>query len=262
VGESSVSIPVEQAFPAPPDVAVVGEVPGGAVFPCTPQIPRGAPVRNRTEWLIPFAFTQGQQLRITRIRVALPVFLEEGELDKGEVVDKSETKFKTEGEVNEEEARSHRSDTSTTWIGYETRYEKITTTVVPIPGTALTLVTNTHTASERSVLPVTVTVIARLTGPDGPIWSSSWDVPLHYAHGEAGHAFGTGTIEEYIDLNNGLTINPEQPLTLALLVSVPSTVKSNIQIGPEFNTGTGLFVVAPNGEVELYYETEPVAINK
>jgi hypothetical protein len=261
-GASSLSIEIGQAYPMPPDIPEAGRVPGGALVPCTPFAPE-LPTVSRNQWRLDFPFTQGFALTLRRIQVALPVFLLELGLELQKATTKTVTRYKTGKEAEEANEGAggyvNRSEELQT-IGYATRYERIwqTTSSKFVPSLEAEHTSEIHT--ERSILPVTVQVVARLIGPEGLIWSESYDVPIHYVQGIApGTAAGSGRIDAYADLNNPIAIDPAKSYGLELLMAIPTSVGTNTQLGIEIVNGS---FVQGKGEVVFFYDLQTAPVGK
>lgn len=257
-GASFLTVGVPRAQPLPPDIAVQAQVPGGKLLPCTPFAP--SDIVNRTEYRLPFPVPQGNVLTVRRIHLKLPVFIEEDELEKQVTVEITKTKYETnaEREAAFKSKGGHvTSSESHVAIGPNRAYERITSTkaFVGFEG-ELVLLEETVTTTERSVLPSTVAVVARLNGPEGEIWSEAFEVPCRYVEGAAGKGIGTGTLDSYADLQNGITMYPEKTYSLALFVLVPAAVKTSPVLG-------ALAPFAPgDGAITLFYDVETVPVGK
>jgi hypothetical protein len=250
-GRDYAAIPVPKAQPEPPDVQEAGRVPGGVLVPCTPA--PGAQTSRRTSYVIKF---QGVRAEITRILVKLPVWLEEKEVEETpHATTETRQSFETEAEASHAANYRVTQEEEITPQGYEQPFESKKTTSTAFAQTNKLIVEDT-TAIKRSVLPTTVTVVARISGPEGPVWSQSFDVLLHPVKGEPPHTIGTGLLEQYVDLDNNIPIDAEKVYGLELLVFVPSKAASNIQIGTIGEDQEG------EGEVVLFYVYETGPVNK
>jgi hypothetical protein len=158
-----------------------------------------------------------------------------------------------------EASLSTKTETIENWAS-DKHYTKVTTTTVKslVGSTVRSTVT---TVTEESVLPINVTVVARLIGPDGELWSDSFSVPMRYYQGNPGAAIGTGTLDAYADLNNGIDLNPAHLYSLALFIFVPTSAATltHPQLGVEMK---GAEAVLGNGEITLLYDIETVPVGK
>lgn len=261
-GSSYLTVPIPRAQPEPPDVTVAGTVPGGKVIPCTPLQTSG--VVNRTQYRLSFPFRQGVRITIRRIHLKLPMSLEEVVSEKQELVVADFTVYKTEAEAQEaaEGLGGFASETETQRPpSYSESSERVKTKNTIARVGAITKVLRAIT-TERSILPITMTVIARLIGPDGEMWSDSFDVPMHFtgAVGPGNLPIGTGNIDAYADLQNGLVLDPDQRYSLALLVFVPSSVATSPVLGLELDPAKK--PVAGDGEMTLWYDVETGSVGK
>lgn len=263
-GASYLAVPI-QAFPQVPDITVAEHMPGGILLPAAPG-PGGPPVTtiNRNQYRLQFPVQQGNELTLRRIHIKSPVFLAELSIETVITTGEAETLFFNEEEAKQAfEGKGGRASfvLTTAGIGPTTRYEKVKTVhgyeLRGVPKRELIQLNETRT--ERSVLPITVTVVARLIGPDGELWSDSFEVPLSYVLGGAGSAVGTGTLDAYADLTNPISISPEKPHSLALLVFIPAAVATNTALGFAVKNGS---VINEPGEVTLFYDVEAVPVGK
>lgn len=257
-GASQVAVAVPHALPREPDIPAITAVPGGVLVPCSIEAPNKV---NRNDVRVPFTPTQGARVIVRRIHLSLPVWLTEKELEKQESTDESNVKYKSEAEaIKAAEGLPENGTTNKTVpISPATAYEQ-TATQVENSRVVAQVFTKTKTKVNRSVLPVTVTVVARLNGPEGEVWSESFAVPLRYVQGNPGTtATGVGAIDAYADLVNGLELNPEQAYSLALLIQIPAAVKTDARIGLEVINGAS---VVGKGEVTFFYDVETTPVGK
>lgn len=259
MGASYLTITVEQALPKPPDVAAEGKVPGGQLIPCTPQYPEGQALANRTGYRLAFGLQQGSYVTLRRIHLQLPVYVGETGFEKTTQTTKQEKRKETKaGEPPEYEPIESQSISP---IGFDSRYEKkVTTYKVKVTGPVVT--EEEEMTISRSVLPITVTVVVRLYTPDGVAWTESFEVPVHYAFGAAGAAVGVGLLDSYADLTNPIPIDPGARNFIQVSVFIPSSVKTNTQIGVEINTEKAEAFAGSTGEITLLYDLETGPVGK
>jgi hypothetical protein len=260
IGESQLQLDVLQALPKPPDVKEEGRVPGGQLTPLSPA--QGAPTCRRNEYLLAFQSPQGTRLAIKRIHLRLPVYLEERELESQTTSDESNAKYRTEAQaISAAESLPENGTTNATnsAISPEAPYQH-TSTHLESSRILSQVFQSTKQVVTRSVLPVTIQVLAAIMGPDGQIWSESFDVPINYVRGTPASAIGTGLIDTYADLTNALPIDPTKVYGLAFYVRIPTTVTTNTQLGIE-NEGGGA-TVGKNSSVTLFYDIESAPIGK
>ena len=260
-GMSSLTVLTPWALPQRPDVAVENQVPGGILLPCTPYPPGEVPVVNRTQYRLEFPFTQGQQLTVRRIHVKLPVGLGEREFEVSNVKTIETKKYKTTGERDEAANFTGGLPTNTnhiTPISQSAPYEQVLGSVTYSPKFGEGLEVITEETVSRSVLPITMMVVVRLFGPDGEMWAESYEVPMHYVTGKMGGGWGQGAIDSYADLNNGIPLDGEKIYSLGLEVLVPTSVKTDPQLGFALEAGT-----APGkGAVTFFYDIESTTVGK
>jgi hypothetical protein len=263
IGESYLTVPVPQALPKPPDVAIEGQVPGGVLLPCTPATAEaGSVVANRNQYRLAFPVQQGTRLSLKRIHLAIPVLVAEFELEKQETTTKSKTRYKTEAEGKEAAEAKGGQPTITESVkpvGPRDPYERQIINTSYLLEETVFVRTTIQDAVYRSVLGTTVTVVARIVGPDGEIWSESFEVPVRWVFGEPPNGNGGGRLDAYADLTNPITVYPDKSYSLALLLFIPSSVKCNAQLGVEIRNNAE---VVGEGAVTLFYDVEPVAVGK
>lgn len=252
-GRSNIAVAVPQALPLPPDVAKLGEVPGGILIPCTDSSkPAGG-----AQALYPLTF-QGIRASVNRISLRLPVWMEELLNEKSSSENVVTTQYHTE-KLAEEAALAEGgplvlSEIHVTpkTVDQRLEIEEIENAYI-LEKAAFRVRKSEIVKRQWSVLPVTVTVVARIIGPEGTIWSQGFDVPLRFQKQAAGGGPGTGVLESYVDLTNGLPIDCEKRYSLELLIFVPTGVKTNTQLGLEtVNEKT----FAGTGGVVIYYDYE------
>lgn len=255
-GRSSITIPVPRALPQPPDVAVLGEVPGGVLVPVTDATkPAGG-----AQALYPLTF-QGVRAAINRITLRLPVWLEELANETASSENSVTTQYNSE-KAAEENATTvggpvvlFETHVIPSTVDQRLEIEEIENAFI-LEKAAWRVRKSEIVKRAWSVLPMTATVVARIVGPEGTIWSQGFDVPLRLQKLPAGGGPGTGVLEAYVDLTNGLPIDCEKRYSLQLLIFVPAGVKTNAQLGREVVNGK--FVVGTGGVVIYYdYETGP-----
>jgi hypothetical protein len=252
------TIPIYQALPMAPDVPVEAEVPGGQITPCTLKHPAEG-LYKRNGILLPFPFHDGFQLSVVRIHVSLPVWVGENEPEKNKTEDLTVLNFGSEKEREEYEkaGRSYKSSRLTN-PGYGVRYEQEEDETEIVKTSGVTVDQNVKATIERGVLPVEVTVFIRVYGPDGQLWAGSDSTPVEYLGGGGGSSTGAGHIDFDTDLTNPLELAGDRIYWMQLLIFVPTSVKSNPQIGSEGVDGQP----GTTGEVTFLYDVEPVAVGK
>jgi hypothetical protein len=256
-GASQLLIPVPQAVAAPPDVITELQVPGGVTVPLTPSTASGTPRIRRNQARIDFQAQQGTTVTVRRIHVALPVFLQEQSLEEPPEVTNEEIKlYKTEAEAKEAAEGKEGTGSSSKEIqpiSATTRFEERHTIFEPtfLGGKFAKFVE--RLAIARSVLPIDVTVKLAIIGPEGEMWSEGYTVPVRYMGlGAAGAgAIGTGTIDAYSDLVNGIELNTEKQYGLLMSVFVPTTKTTDLQLGVEMSNNAA---VLGKGGVTLFYD--------
>jgi hypothetical protein len=251
-GRNELAIAIPQALPKPPDITTLGEVPGGLLIACTPNEPPPGGTTKRTNYALKF---EGIRAQIRRLAILLPVFVGEQVLQKQTVTTETRTIYGTE----EEAIKAYN------FVGGAPLLDK---TQVPIaPDQAFESEVNKFAyfrelevveaqgkkETERSVLPITVQVVVRINGPEGTIFSESFDVPVRYVFGPAGKGAGAGLLEKYVDLVNPLAIDCDFTYGLELLVFIPASVVTNTQLGVTLNKEAA---VQGTGGVSFYYDLE------
>ena len=228
------------------------------------MLPAGEALARRNNWRLTFPFGDGYQATVRRIHVLLPVFLEELNLETTTAEDTNVTQYETEEEAGKRVLGFEGQPTSSSRIqaiGGSTRYESVVASFTYKANKRLVEVTE-KTTTKRSLLPVTITVVVRLNGPEGAVWAESYEVPVGYAFGVAGKAKGVGLVDAYADLVNGLVIpTPQSSFSMEILLLVPAAVFSNAQIGLEV---LELSSPAPGtqGKVAFFYDLETVPVGK
>lgn len=257
VGISYLEIPVPHAQPLEPDVAEKHYIPGGTLVRCSPFPVGSVPTVNRTDYRLAFPFTQGQQLTVRRIAVDLPVLFAEKELEKQTSLVAEESENNSEA-IAIEKAKTYviKQETIRS-IGYAQRFEREFAQTIASNFAGSKSSSEVQTTTERSVIPVSVQVVARLTGPDGLLWSESFDVAIQYVEGPAGTAIGTGRIGAYSDLNNGIELDGSKVYGLGFSVFVPASVRTGVHLGLVMPGA-----VPGNGAVTLFYDIETVPVGK
>lgn len=253
-GASTIPVGVSVCQPLPPDIAKTFECPGSQLLPCTPDSPTDVKT-GRTQYALKFL---GRSAAIRRIGLSIPIQLEEIELEQATTKGQIGTIYKTETEAKEAQenigGRLNNSLESTP-IGPDARFEETNVgTEIARFGTQVDVFTTT--ATSRSVLPITPTVVARIIGEDGVKWAGSFDVPVRWASGVPGKAIGLGVLEAYADLVNPLELDSSKTYGLELLVFIPTPVKTNTRLGltPGGEPGPGL--------VTIFYDLEEGTPNK
>jgi hypothetical protein len=269
VGASQLFVAIPQAFPKRPDIAASGQVPGGVFVPCTPIGPAfggTAPLVNRNEYRLDFQIPAGFILAVKRIHVKLPVLLVEDALETlPAVTEIHSTTYASETEAVEAAAgkggnpggEAHPTTTRKP-ISPTAPYE-FTNDVATVTRSGTFVLIEHKLESQKSVLPCTPTIVTRLKGPEGEMWSESFEVPLRYLSGTAGVATGTGVIDAYADLQNALSIDPGKTYSLAFAIFIPSTELTNPQLGTEIHNGTQ---EQGSGGVTLFYDIEHAPVGK
>jgi len=255
-GASYLSLPIVRCFPQPPDIAVAGHVPGGVLLPCAPENGT-ATTTGKKQYLVDFAFKQGVRLTIKRIHVDLPLLMAENELEEHTEEEINFTEYETEPEVAEAvHGKGGRLKNFQTIkpISYAAPYEFTSGEITLEFGFSKEVKETRKTRLKRSVLPITVTIQVQLNGPGGELWAQSFDAELHYVYGNPGLAIGTAHIAMYADLVNPLVIDPDKVYGLQLYMLVPSSVKTNMQIGTIAENETIKF--GNGGEVRFFYDIE------
>ncbi len=248
-GRNNIVVAVPQALPKPPDVVKEGEVPGGVLLPCTLA---GKPAGG-LQSLIPLTF-EGVRATIDRVALSLPVFLQENGTEEvtGEKTVKTHyNTLKLAKEATEALPPIPIEEEDATLATPNQRFEHNESKIFyALEEATWDVVVATDITQHLGVLPITVTVIARIVGPEGPLWSQSFDVPLRYVKGIAGGAIGAGVLEAYADLTNPLPIDCERKYSLQLLIFVPTATKPNVQLGLTSAAAAG------NGSATVYYNFE------
>ncbi len=265
-GRDVLLVPVTQWLPIPPDVAATGSDPPNELLPCTPwEGGKQPPLYMRNQAALTF---QGVRATIKRILLNFPVLLIEKATEVTTSLAVSETAFKTEEERN----HAYEGEGGLDWFDEpekagtpDSPWESSTTKPAYEKKGAGELVKTSSTKTERSVLPVTVKVVARINGPEGTLWTQSFEVPIHYAGSlgggkPPGSAPGVGTLEQYVDLQNEIPLDCTDTYGLELLVYVPSSVETNVQLGTVIAkiSGEGHAEIEPGstGAVSIFYDLE------
>jgi hypothetical protein len=267
VGASTLTIPIASAQPKEPDVIEAGHVPGGVLVPVTPGSPKES-VTRRNNWRLSFPFTQGFLLTIRRLHVVLPVVLSELALEKSTTTMTTRKKYASKAEAVEAQGGKGGIFTKIQRIapiGQDTHFveEKITNVskVEDVGEETNLVVVEEQVETLRSVIPTSVTVVVRINGPEGPIWADSYEAPIHYAQTAAPPGSGSGLVDAYADLVNGIPIaGAVGEYSMEILLAVPTTVATNTQIGPEMKNGA--VVAGTQGAVTFFYDVEQAPMGK
>lgn len=175
-GSSYLTVPIDQALPKPPDVTIEGQVPCGGLVAFTPV---GATAMERRKYRLQFPVGQGVSLTLTRLRIQVPVFLEELELREQSVPFTETRKYETEEEAEHgrlgKEGQDNKSETIKQ-IAWDSPYERVLIDGSTYKREGTLVIREGHVRSWRSLLPVTVQVVVGLFGPDGEVWSQAFDV--------------------------------------------------------------------------------------
>jgi hypothetical protein len=116
--------------------------------------------------------------------------------------------------------------------------------------------------TERSILPITATLLAALYGPAGVLWFESFEVPLRLIGGEGpGEDFGIGRVGTYADLTNPIPLRPDQEVYgFGFEIFIPTKKATKVSVGQEFAEAT------PNepgpGLVTFFYDIEAADLGK
>jgi hypothetical protein len=259
-GASQAAVVITEAIPPP--VAAEGGLP--RLPPGVPTLLTAGPADkeakvNRNTWRVSFAVQQGFHVVLRRIAVRLAMKITENKLQKTVVENETQLHFKTEGEAQEH---------------FESLGGVPGRTVVNTPGTFSTpkrTVTTEYTRERvgtvvnvkekvtetEAVFPNTATLTVRLVGPEGEIWTTTTDVALHLFEGIDGFGFGTAT--EYADLTNALSLDAQSgSYGFQLELFLPTTVETE----PVVEAAPGETVPRPESVIRVFYDIEPVALNK
>jgi hypothetical protein len=268
-GASSIEIPIVSARPEPPDITVLGRVPGGVLFPCTPT-GYGQETVNRNQYRVSFPEGQGVKLLLRRIQLMFSVILLEDEFENSTAEEHNQTYYLTPAEAMGawEGAGGRQGENSSTEkpITLSSPFEETKTKHEFVNLSAARIIEEVKFITiRRSVLPITLTMAIRLYGPDGLLWGESMEVPMRpVATNKAGFSTGVGRVDSYIDLTNPIALQADRIYGLQFLVMVPSTALSDPQIGVENKKGAigGIEVGPGEGSVSLWYDIETGPVNK
>ncbi len=250
IGSSQLTIPVNQDLAD--DALPANEVAGGILTPLKPFF--GEDTFQRDFHLVRFdAPHAATRLLIRRLRLRLPVMLgEAGELETETDEIREESHHPSEAEAEAAAATYTIKDEEIIPIGPDRHYEKRVEQIIATEhGGAQSNAISKVTIS-RSVLPITIIILARLVGPDGELWSDSFETPIRYVSGPPSTALGAGFLNTYADLTNPLTIDPNKLYGLGFSVLVPTHVKTIPGLGQELS-GTEARG-GEHGEATFFYD--------
>lgn len=234
----SLSVPIPESIPVTSTLANTNLAKGGLLTEYGTYLGAVEPTVVQGGYPVRFDPSIMQVYAVSRIHLLLWVFIGEGEVETTPSIITLDETIQYGTLLEAEEIAAGKEGKPITKI---TRQQ----TTVNRPWTQTTESTETTHAAEsrvvhttvattelRQVLPITVQVVAQLEGPEGIVWSQTFDVLVKWngGAGSVGHLAGTGVLDGYADLVNPLTVYASQNYRLRLFVAVPTAAVTNTQL--------------------------------